>query len=597
MRRFLLPLLLCSVALPATAQTDGLHQIGDEVERFLLRQHAAGRLDGFDVSNRPFSAYEAEEMLDHLAETATFGRTDARLLARFRNEAPGPNVGLAQRLIGPAYANGRDLVAISGDGYAVQLNPLAVLSYGRASQTTADDADLGTKTTYQNTRGARASGRIGGTDGAFVFFESRVEENQRQVPVAGVEPYGQRLGQRYLRPRSAATPDLYDYWVVTGVLGLRTRHVEARFGRDRYAWGPTTTGPLLSGYAPTYDHLQVRTTLGPFTYTNLFASFNDLTVRRDSLSGQIASKIASMHRLAARLPGGVEIGAYEAAVLAPTPEDQTLGLYFAYFNPIIFYRALDFEKGSPANALIGLDLAWTLPESWLGRAGMTLYSDFVLDEFRASEFFAGDGWKDNKWGLVAGARVADLVPGLLVEAEYARLRPYLYTSKLASRSLTHQTAPLGHPAGPNAQDVSLRLDYRPIERLTVGLAGAVTWRGRNVTQGGALATLTDIGALPVEGTDTTLAGNYGADPFIGYDFRFPSEYGNTVGQGIGQTRTLVESRVGYEVLPGLSAELGLRLFDQEDEGTGDDERLGLTRGFTDFFFSLRWGLAPPSYRY
>ena len=598
MRRFL-PLLACLLAaLPATAQTDGLHQLGDDVERFLLRHEAAGRLPGIDLSNRPLSAYEAQAALDRLAADSTaLSPTDARLLARFRGAAPGPGIGLVQRLVGPAYANGRDLAAFSGDGYAVQLNPLATLSLGQAAQRSgAGDPDA--QTTYQNTRGARASGHIGDTDGLFVFFESRVEENQRQVPLAGVEPYGARIGVRYLLPREPRQGDLYDYWVVTGVLGVRSRHVEARFGRDRYAWGPTATGPLLSGYAPTYDHLQLRTTLGPFTYTNLFAAFNDLTLERDSLSNQIAAKYGSMHRLSVRLPGQVEIGVYEAAVLAPTPNDRDLGFYFAYFNPIIFYRALDFEKGSPANALLGLDAAWTLPERWLGRAGATLYGDFVLDEFRASEFFSGSGWKDNKWGLVIGARVAEVLPGLLVEAEYARLRPYLYSSKLASRSLTHHTATLGHPAGPNAQDASLRLDYRPMPRLTLGLAGAVTWRGRNVTAGGGIARDSEIGTIPVAGTDGGLPpGNYGADPFIGYDFRFPQEYGNTVGQGVGQTRALVEGRLGYELLPGLFAEAGLRYYDQQDEGTGATARPDLTRGFTDLFVSFRWGLAPPSYRY
>ena len=593
MRRRLVPLLAgLFLALPAVAQTDGIHQLGDDVERFLLRQQAAGRLPGTDLTNRPLSAYEAQGALDRLAaESAALSPTDARLLARYRNAAPGPGIGLGQRLVGSAYANGRDLVAVSGDGYAVQLNPLATLSLGQAAQTSGA-GDPGTQTTYQNTRGARASGRIGGPGGVFAFFESRIEENQRQVPFAGLEPYGARIGVRYLRGG-----DLYDYWVVTGVLGVRSKHVEARFGRDRYAWGPTTAGPLLSGYAPTYDHLQVRTTLGPFRYTNLFAAFNDLTVRRDSLSGQLAAKYGSMHRLSMRLPGQVELGLYEAAVLAPTVEDRDLGFYFAYFNPIIFYRALDFEKGSPANALLGFDAAWTLPERWLGRAGATLYADFVLDEFRASEFFSGDGWKDNKWGLVVGARVAEVVPGLLVEAEYARLRPYLYSSKLASRSLTHHTATLGHPAGPNAQDASLRLDYRPLPRLSVGLAGALTWRGRNVTGGDGLAEGSEAGALPVPGTDTMPPGNYGADPFIGYDFRFPQEYGNAVGQGVGQTRALVEGRLGYELLPGLFAEAGLRFYDQDDDGAGVDPRPELTRGFSDLFVSLRWGLAPPSYRY
>ena len=110
-------------------------------------------------------------------------------------------------------------------------------------------------------------------------------------------------------------------------------------------------------------------------------------------------------------------------------------------------------------------------------------------------------------------------------------------------------------------------------------------------------TVDPIAGRYVAGDGDTPPGNYGADPFIGYDFRFPQEYGNAVGQGVGQTRALVEGRLGYELLPGLFAEAGLRFYDQDDDGAGVDPRPELTRGFSDLFVSVRWGLAPPSYRY
>ncbi|MEO1075400.1 MAG: hypothetical protein AAFX41_05470, partial [Bacteroidota bacterium] len=78
---------LLALAPGASAQTEGLLQINDDVHEFLLRQHTRGLLPGAFVTNQPLSAYQAQEYLTRLADSeearAAMTTTDRRLLAEY----------------------------------------------------------------------------------------------------------------------------------------------------------------------------------------------------------------------------------------------------------------------------------------------------------------------------------------------------------------------------------------------------------------------------------------------------------------------------------------------------------------------------------
>src|SRR5690625_7159754 len=64
--------------------------------------------------------------------------------------------------------------------------------------------------------------------------------------------------------------------------------------------------------------------------------------------------------------------------------------------PVIFFRSIERALGSPDNILIGADFGWDIGRKY------KFYSQFILDEFRASELFGGHQWWANKWGLQTG---------------------------------------------------------------------------------------------------------------------------------------------------------------------------------------------------
>lgn len=548
---------------PVAAQVDGLLHVNDPFHSFLVRQQTLGVLENAILSHQPLSAYEAREYAEQISSNAAanerLSSTDRVLLDRYLGIEPAPGAELANDFWNATYTNGQDLFSVEGDDYGLQLSPLLYLQAGssnQASETVSEEIEAPNEriTTWQNTRGIRAAGHLGD----HLFFETRVEENQRVDPVLNREIVGQRIGERYFRDG-----ETYDYWVVTGVAGVRTRYTEIRFGRDRNLWSAGRGSVLLSDYPTTYDQIQLRTKVWRLQYTNVFAALGNRAVARDSITNQYRARYGVFHRLAIELPGRVQIGLSEASILAPTPEDRGPEFYMAYLNPIIFIRALDFELGSPANMLIALDA------QWVASPGVQLYGQFILDEFRASELFSSNGWIHNKWGALAGVHIVNpFIDNLEVRAEYARVRPYTYSSMDTERAFVHNFGVLGHPFGPNAESVALWAEYRPTQRITASLSAFYGRRGRNEE-----------------------SVNWGADPLVSYESNIPMEFGHSVGQGIGQTESRLTVRGGYELLPGLVIEGIVDYAQLKDNGDVSES------SYLQFAGGLRWGLPFQSARY
>jgi hypothetical protein len=538
---------------PAQAQTDGVLPLNDPTHHFLERQKTLGHLPDAFVSTQPLSVYSARTALDSLAARDSMLTLSAqRTLDRLRGVTPGPGTAWANRQWGVLYQNGRDLFSTAGDGYRLQANPWSYFTYGTAT------GDAASSTTWRNSRGVRVSGYIG----EHLFFEARASENQRQPPtpiVIGEGATVERLG--FVNPQ---VDDHYDYFRATGLVGYRSKFFEVRFGRDRNRWGPGMGSLMLSNYATEYDQLQIRTNVWRLQYTNLFARFTEAV--RVPPQGERADAVqptpyGTFHRLALNVTDRFQIELFESVIFA-TEQDSTVsrqGFDVAYLNPVIFYRAVERELGSPDNALVGIGGSWVTPYD------VRLYGQFLLDELLVDEI--GNQWWGNKWGWMLGAHLANTgVPHLSARAEVARLRPYLYAHVFPPNAYVHYGDVLGYPSGPNSIDTAFFLDYRPPGRLEAELNVSYTRRGRN--------------------TETE---NFGADPTRDSDTRVGNR-GIAMLQGVQQTQWLLEGHVSWELLPHLFVDgaFRARLLDDDQRGT---------TSFVNPSLGLRWGVPFTSQRY
>ncbi|MFN3596546.1 MAG: hypothetical protein ACK41D_04675 [Rubricoccaceae bacterium] len=537
---------LCLSVPPVAAQREGLLPVGDPVVAFLERQQAASRLPGgspLDV--QPLAAAEAQRLLDSLARHAErLSPTDRALLARFRGEAPYPGAARLQRLSSLLYADGRAFFRAEGDGYSLEVEPLLYLAAGPAR---ALAPDSGLAPAWQNTRGVRFGGRIG----RHLFFETRLTENQRR---AAEHAYA---ADRFTAPRLGDVKEVdgrvYDYWLATGSVGYRDRFVEIRAGREINRWGAGANSLFLSDYAAPYDQLQARFRFWRLDYTSLHARFIVPERRRGWDSPFYPAHYGAFHTLSVALPGRVDLQLFESVVYAPDSLDgQRRGFEFGYLNPFQLFRPVEVDLGSPDNMLLGAGLAWRpVP-------GVRTYGQLLVDEVRFRELFRS--WYGNKYAWLLGAHLVDAgVPDLDVRAEYARLRPYMYSHRSEHTAYVHFNDTFGHSAGPNAQDVSVFVRYRPAPTVEAGLNAAWTMRGRN-----------------------TDAVNFGSDARRSYLDR-PGDYGVVFFQGVRQTEWLGEARLGVEVLPALVLEGALVGRLRRDAEQGRSGSLAALAG-------MRWGL-------
>ncbi len=549
---------LCLLALPqlSVAQTDGILQHDDPATVLLDRLQTIGLLPKAFISHRPLSIYEAKAYLAAVDTSALESSWDRSLLRRLTEDSVSTKPNLLSGLIPQLYTNGTDFLSTKGSTYRLQLNPLLYLTAGTAVQSAIGGRQRN-KFVWQNTRGIRLSGSIG----KYVFFESRLEENQRAAPEIAREWIVRRLG-RVNDPRTTTQQLLaessFDYFVATGIVALRVPHFELRLGRDRNEWGFSRSSLTLSPFSHTYDQLQIRTTVGPFQYVSLYSALSDRSA--SEFEAEVPPKFGVFHRLEAVLARNLHVGLFESVVFTPD-EPSNAGSYFGFLNPIIFYRALDGDIGSPGNVLVGFDVFFR------AFPGISTHMQVAFDEFNLSKLVGEPDWWKNTYGLQLGVRTADLlVAGLDLSFEYTRIRPYMYSNRTASLGYVNSRGVLGHPAGPNAEDLVWSARYRPRSDVELEATLIYTRRGLN-----------------------TADRNFGSNPSLPYNQDRVDEDGNPLLngvrllQGIRESEWLLESRVSWNVWPSAFLETGLRYQSVSSEVAARDR-------YVNPFVQLRWGL-------
>ncbi|HCR49147.1 MAG TPA: hypothetical protein DIW24_05940 [Bacteroidetes bacterium] len=545
MRIFIQGVLLClTFAFSLRAQSDGLHQIQDELTQFLLRQQTRGFLPEAFLNHQPISVYDARKALVEIEKhKQKLSQTDQSLLDFYLHKKQDPTANWAQKKISFLYKNKHDFVSTIGDGYDVQLNPIAYIGAGPGLFEEAGK-DNSQKTVWRRTLGIRASGHIG----KGVFFETRISGNVEQAPYPDTDGHPPRHARSLHYQAFGGRTDNYDYFDATGIVGYHSKHFEVRFGRDNNRWADGMNSVLLSNYPAKYDQLQLRTTLGKRAqYVNLFAAFDDY-YRPKLANGMIPRRFAAFHELTLRIAERLDVSVFESIVFS-RPSETGKELYnfeLTYLNPIIFYRSVERDRGSPDNALVGAQA------SWQTRKNIRLYGQIILDEFTFEEIKAQNGYWANKYaGLLgfhwAGRQKTD------VRIEAGSARPFLYSHFNPSTAYIHGNDVLGLQSGPNSRTFMASLHHLINDRWYGNLTLTYTQQGRNSANK-----------------------NDGADPNITYDSTptLPrSTYGNNMLQGIRVNTLLMESRISWRVFNTVFLDAGVIFQKEEDAVLGNKQFL------------------------
>jgi len=292
--------------------------------------------------------------------------------------------------------------------------------------------------------------------GKKVGFYTQLSDNQAKFSQYVNEYVGENLGipgEGRFSPFKEGTGQMdtsWDYLMASGYLTFSPiDQIQLTFGTDRNFIGDGMRSLILSDFGNRYPFLKMETTFGRLQYVNIFA---ELTRRFDTLADQeLQKKYFALHHLSFHLTDRITLGMFESVMYARNRG----GLQLEYLNPVILYRFVEHNAGSPDNVLLGFDFRANVHTSGV------LYGQLVFDEWNFSSFLDNDGSWKLKYGYQLGAKWYDIAGtvNLDLNVEYNRVRPFTYSHFNTSNSYSHFNMPLAHPLGSSFSELLVDLRY------------------------------------------------------------------------------------------------------------------------------------------
>ncbi|MCH4554016.1 gliding motility protein RemB [Aestuariibaculum lutulentum] len=432
------------------------------------------------------------------------------------------------------------LVQLQGKDYWFTIDPIFDLEVGK-------DTDADFSSTYNNTRGLRVQGGLGKkfnffttvyeSQGRFAqYFNDYAESLKAFGPDPAIIP-GRGIAKRF-------KTDSYDYPVAEAYLSYApVDFLNIQFGHGNNFIGDGYRSLLLSDVASPHPFLKLNTQFWKIKYTNTWMWLRDVRpeVTED---GAFLTKYMANHYLSWNVSKRLNLGFFESVMWT---DANNRGFDINYLNPIIFYRAIEFETGQDAgNAILGASGKYKVNDN------INVYSQFVLDEFKLSDVKAGERSWTNKYGYQLGVKYynAFKVDNLLVQAEYNRIRPYTYSHNTIATNYGHNNQSMAHLWGANFSEFILIGRYH-YNRWFANAKLIFGTRGLDFN----------------DGTDNY---SYGGDVYRDYDDR-PFDKGVEVGQGNKTNVFNGNLQAGYLINPAsnlkIFADVTFRDFNPEAETT------------------------------
>ena len=488
-------------------------------------------------------AARAAGFADSWRERDDLERLRARLGVAPLRTAPDRG-GLRGWLGSTFYRRAGYAVSVDKPGLTLRVNPVLDVSAGEQSGSGGRGGVV-----VQNTRGLTLWADVDDR----VSFQTTFYENQARLPSWAREwraAYDDRVpGVGFYKDYDAIlfdADDAVDYFQATGEVGVRlTDHIHFRLGHGNPRLGIGDRSLLLDDFADPYLYAQLDTRVWKLHYRNVYAQLQDGV----QSTTRIARKFMVAHTVSVALTSSWEVGLTEQTVFA-----RDGGFDAQYLNPIILYRAVEQDNGSPDNAMLGAHT-----NVRLGRSGV-VYGQLLFDEFKFDELFGGDGWWGNKYAWQLGWRGFDVggAVGLDLGVEYNRVRPFTYAHRFPSISYTHYSQPLAHPWGASLEELRVRASKQFSTR----------WRVR------AVATLMQQGDI-----DAPPRPHGGANVLFNNNAR-ARDYGYEVADAPAVTRLHLQTTLEYLPAHGATVFARYDLYDVNSDRVGGFSQHGVRVGVT-----------------
>jgi hypothetical protein len=342
------------------------------------------------------------------------------------------------------YPEKASMLGVDQDAFIVKVNPVIHLDFGK---------ELGNNMIFTNTRGFELRSYIKKKLGFYTY----IGENQVRF-LSYIRD--ERIGRTHAHVPGDGYWKTYrgnaqDFFTARGYMTFNViEHLDFQFGYDKNFIGNGYRSLFLSDNANAYLFLKMNIKVWRINYQSIFTEL----VGQYNRGGDrlLDKKYAVFHHLNFNVTNWLDIGIFESVVFSRSNHFE-----LHYLNPLIFYRSIEQDLGSPDNVFVGLDYKANIFSSF------SLYGQALISEFNFANLKARNGWWANKMAFQQGLKYIDVagVDNLDVQLEFNMARPYIYahkergTSQLAN--YTHYNQELAHPFGANFREFITIVRYQP----------------------------------------------------------------------------------------------------------------------------------------
>ena len=311
---------------------------------------------------------------------------------------------------------------------------------------------------FINSRGASVRARIENKIGAYLT----VYDNQERGPAFvrdWINTYRGVPGANFYKIFKTTGVDYFDGR--GGITFGITKHIDVQLAYDKNFIGNGFRSLFLSDWGGNYFFLKLNTKIWKFNYQNIFAELNPKFIKTGDYL--LPKKYAAMHHLSINIKKWLNVGVFESVVFG-----RTGGIELGYLNPVIFYRTIEGNIGSPDNVMLGFDFKANAAKQF------QFYGQLLIDELNFKELRKDKTWWGNKFGFQLGSKYINAfnVPNLDLQAEVNIVRPFTYSHyadqtqyDFPVANYTHYNQPLAHPLGANFREVVGIARWQPINKL------------------------------------------------------------------------------------------------------------------------------------
>jgi len=368
----------------------------------------------------------------------------------------GPVTILPEFLQGFIYRNRRNMFAASGNNYSLYADPVILSKASLGKVHDSSDKD----NIYTSTNGFILRGTVGDHLGFHIDVRDSREWGSRDYPENTVTTLP---GRGY----AAFKGDHAEFDETNAHISYSRGPFILSYGRDRNVWGRGRRGTLmLSGYGSPYDMLRLETGFWRLKFMFFAAEIeqfppiakfyydNPAGIPSDSVE---VKKRLTGHRVEINVTDHFTLGFHETVVYGGRWD-------LSYLNPVMFLKGAEHMNGDHDNALMGMDF-----RLYVHRAH-SLYGELLVDDITTTKL--GTDWYGNKFAWQIGTFLIGPFGLSDVDSriEYTRIKQWVYTHRYPVNSYSHYGDVLGHPLGPNSDEIFFELRKRFSRRFHTSLS-------------------------------------------------------------------------------------------------------------------------------